>query len=177
MEHKADQQEMENFESAKAKEMEHKAQQGMEGFEMKAQAFSQNAKASLFSPLPGQEFLRQCANKNCGFIPPPKCLAEKRECQRLLDNMKPQQMQQMMEDFKMKAKEMERKAHQGMEEFKTKAKAFSQNSQHLQNLQWLRMCANRDCSRQITSPSVCEESKRKCQRTLAMVEADIKNGH
>ncbi len=47
MEHKADQQEMENLESAKVKEMEHKAQllQGMEGFEMKAQAFSQNAKA------------------------------------------------------------------------------------------------------------------------------------
>ncbi len=114
--------------------MEHKAQQGMEGFEMKA---PQNAEVSFFSPWPEQEFLRQCANRNCGSKPSPKCLAERRECQRLLDSMKPQQMQQMMKDFKTKAKEMERKAHQGMEEFKKKAEAFSQNSQHMQDLQYV----------------------------------------
>ena len=45
------------------KEMEHKAQQGMEEFKMKAKAFSDNAKAAKIPTDP--EELRRCANQDC----------------------------------------------------------------------------------------------------------------
>ena len=45
------------------KEMEHKAQQGMEEFKMKAKSFSENAKAAQIPTDPVQ--LRQCANMDC----------------------------------------------------------------------------------------------------------------
>ena len=46
------------------KEMQHKAQQGMEEFKVKAKAFSENAKAQVNVPTDPQE-LQECANKEC----------------------------------------------------------------------------------------------------------------
>ena len=46
------------------KEMQRKAQQGMEEFNMKAKAFSQNTKAQVDVPTNPQE-LNQCANMDC----------------------------------------------------------------------------------------------------------------
>ena len=45
------------------KEMERKAQQGMEEFNVKAKSFSENAKAAQIPTDP--EELRQCANMDC----------------------------------------------------------------------------------------------------------------
>ena len=48
------------------KEMERKAQQGMEEFKMKAiEAFSENAKTQVDVPTNPQE-LYECANQDCG---------------------------------------------------------------------------------------------------------------
>ena len=44
--------------------MEHKTQQGMEEFKMKAKAFSENAKAQVDVPTDPQK-LQECANQQC----------------------------------------------------------------------------------------------------------------
>ena len=54
---------MHTYPSSPWKEMEHKAQQRMEGFKMKAKAFSENAKAAQIPTDP--EELRRCANQDC----------------------------------------------------------------------------------------------------------------
>ena len=57
---------MHTYPSRSWKEMERKAQQGMEEFKMKAiEAFSENAKTQVDVPTNPQE-LYECANQDCG---------------------------------------------------------------------------------------------------------------
>ena len=82
------------------KEMERKTR---EEFEIKFKAFSQNAKASLISY---EEWLRECAEMDCGLISDPSCEDEKQACELALEGIEEEEeyrrQSKIMTDFNTK---------------------------------------------------------------------------